>query len=362
MHVRGGGRVAVLLIALVGSAFECRAQSLLERSPNLSGGWVGSPGVAYFNFMHRFNATAAPERKVLNTPTFLLGVGLPRRTLVAASYATNSRLTPRYPNEWEFFVRHSPLLEETGGPLDVAAQIGYNLSAEGLDGEVSLARRMGPARGLLAGRVLSDPGGADGVQFAVAAGATFRVGRYFALAGDLANLLDKSEEDEIAWSAGVHLAIPYAPHTLSIHATNANTTTLQGASRGGQAVRYGFEFTVPLSVGRWFAAPPPAAASGAPEQGAAVGTGAATPASGAVFQASLQNSAFGPARIEIRAGTVVEWVNRDPVAHTVTAADRSFDSGSIAPGATWRQTFTRPGTFQIVCLPHPFMTATVIVQ
>lgn len=38
------------------------AQSLLDRPPNLSGGWVVSTGTLQFNFVHRFQRTDAPER------------------------------------------------------------------------------------------------------------------------------------------------------------------------------------------------------------------------------------------------------------------------------------------------------------
>ena len=56
------------------------------------------------------------------------------------------------------------------------------------------------------------------------------------------------------------------------------------------------------------------------------------------------------------------WTNNDPVEHSVTAADGSFDSGLIASGATWRHTFTKPGTYQYSCRPHPFMKGVVIVR
>jgi plastocyanin len=72
--------------------------------------------------------------------------------------------------------------------------------------------------------------------------------------------------------------------------------------------------------------------------------------------------AFIPARLEIVTGTTVAWKNDDPLDHTVTAEDRSFDSGIIRSGAIWRWTFTRPGTYQLVCTPHPFMKTTVVVK
>ena len=71
------------------------AQSVVERSPNLSGGWVGDPGTVYFNFLHRFEHGAAPARKVTNFPTFLLGYAPVERVLIGAQYATPSLPTYR---------------------------------------------------------------------------------------------------------------------------------------------------------------------------------------------------------------------------------------------------------------------------
>lgn len=335
-----------------------RAQSLLDRPPNLSGGWVGSSGQLYFNFMHRFIASDAPERKVTNVPTFTLAAGLPFYTLVGLEYSTNSAVAPRYPNEWEAFVRHAPLQQDRGAPVDLAGQVSYNFAVRGVDGEVSLARRAGPLRLIAAGRTLSDPGSSDR-RWAVAGGGTLRISRYFALAGDVATLTERAEDEKVAWSAGLHLAIPGTPHTLSLQATNTTTYTLQGLSRGDNIRRYGFEFTIPLTLNRWFGhsaeghAPPP------PQL--AMADSGATP-TGPVARAGMRNLAFVPGTIEITAGTTVEWTNNDPLAHSVTADDGSFSSGLISPTTKWRHTFTAPGTYTYHCTPHPFMKGTVIVR
>jgi plastocyanin len=351
-------------ICLCGSvlgASAAGAQSLLDRPPNLSSNWVGTSGTLYFNFVHRFTASQAPERKVSNVPTFVIGLGLPARTLLGAHYATNSQLAPRYPNEWEFFVRHAAFVQANGAPADVAGQVGYNLAAEGVDGEVSVARRDGPLRVLLVARIMSDPFVAGQTRFAAGGGATLRLGRYVALAGDAVSLLNRTDSEKPAWSAGLHLALPHTPHTLSLQATNTNAGTLQGASRGEDQLRYGFEFTVPLTLRRWFGGGGPAPVPASPPSS---DTPPVSPEAGggAVVSAGMQGFAYTPARIEIAAGTTVEWKNQDPMAHTVTATDGSFDSGSIEPGATWRRRFDTPGTYSFVCTPHPFMRGTVVVR
>ena len=350
----------LLLSALLTAAAPLAAQSLLERPPNVSGDWVAPYGTVQFNFLHRFVRTDAPERKITNFPTFVIGVGLPKHTQVGFLYATNSTLSPRYPNEWEFYGRWLPLTQDAGAPLDLGGQVGYNLAAEGLDGEISIARAFGLARLIGVARVLDDPSGGD-ADVALGGGLVLRLHRYIALAGDLVTLTHRDSvlDEKPAWSAGIHVAIPGTPHTLSLQATNTNTATLQGSSRGTSERRYGFEFTIPITLARYFGRrqpPPPAAAPTAP------GDTSAAARTGPAVKAGIKSFTFQPSPIEITTGTTVAWTNNDPVEHSVTAGDGSFDSGLIASGATWRHTFTKPGTYQYSCRPHPFMKGVVIVR
>ena len=312
---------------------------------------MAGAGTLQFNFVHRFNRSDPPERKISNTPSFLLAIGLPMRTMAGFTYASNSALSPRYPNEWEFLARTAVLSELEGAPIDLSVQAGYNLSAEGLDGEISVAKALGPVRVMAAGRTLTDPF-ASGRELAAAGGIAIRISRFLAVAGDAATVFDRpaGRLEEAAWSAGVHVAIPNTPHTLSLHATNANTATLQGMSRGGANTRFGFEFTVPVTLARYFGSP----RRSPPDSSAAPGS--------LTVRATMKNLAFIPRRLEIVAGTTVAWKNDDPLDHTVVAEDRSFDSGLIRSGDTWHRTFSRPGTYQITCTPHPFMKVTVVVK
>lgn len=335
------------------------AQSLLDRPPNLSGGWVAGTGTLQFNFVHRFNRSDPPERKISNTPSFLMAIGLPMRTMAGFTYASNSPLSPRYPNEWEFLARMAVFSELEGAPIDLSVQAGYNLSAEGFDGEISLAKALGPVRLMAAGRSLTDPF-ASGRELAAAGGIAIRVSRFLAVGADLATVFDRPDGrlEEAAWSAGVHVGIPGTPHTLSLHATNANTATLQGMSRGGATTRFGFEFTVPVTLARYFGSP----RSSPPDSSAAPGSRAPGLPGSLTVRATMKNLAFVPRRLEIVAGTTVAWKNDDPLDHSVIAEDKSFDSGLIPAGATWHRTFRTPGTYQITCTPHPFMKVTVVVK
>jgi plastocyanin len=55
-------------------------------------------------------------------------------------------------------------------------------------------------------------------------------------------------------------------------------------------------------------------------------------------------------------------MNNDSIAHTATANDSSWDSGTLAPGASFSRTFPTSGTFQYRCSIHPNMVGTVTVQ
>jgi plastocyanin len=252
-----GGALATPLRVAIG-------QSLLDRPDNISGDWVGNTGTVYFNFTHRFSESPAPERKVSNFPTFLIAAGIASRALVGVNYATNSLLVPRYPNEYELFARYAPIQQDEGAAFDLGGQLDYNVSVQGVDGELSLARREGPVRLIAVGRFVADTAKGGKTRFAFGGGTTIRLNRFIALAGDAATLTSRGAGEQVAWSVGLHIALPNTPHTLSIHTSNANTATLQGLSRGGDTRRYGFEFTVPLTLSRFFGNPSADAAAAAP--------------------------------------------------------------------------------------------------
>jgi plastocyanin len=88
---------------------------------------------------------------------------------------------------------------------------------------------------------------------------------------------------------------------------------------------------------------------------------------------------FEPARVVLHAGDTVEWQNSSSQQHTVTADARRaaegkqvvlpagaapFNSGLIAPGSSYRHTFTVPGTYKYICVPHAVlgMVGEVIVK
>jgi plastocyanin len=362
VHRRGSIAASALAVATGAAlcAVPARAQDVLDRTPNIAGGWVSRAGMVHFNFLHRFTSSDAPERKVTSAPTFLLAAGLPGRLLAGLQYATNSELTPNYPNEWEFFGRFAALRQADGAPLDLAAQAGYNLASDGPDAELSLARRQGAVRALAALRVLSPLDDEDGARVAVAGGASIRLTRDIALAGDVGSLTERRSGEDAAWGVAVQLAIPHSPHTFSLQVGNTNNATLQGESRGTGRTRYGFEFTIPITLARYFGGHRPSAPAPAPAPAAAAPKPPA--ATGDTVDVTIEAYAFHPNRIAVAPGTPVRFTNRDRLAHTVTEDSGALDSGEIPPGQSRTLVFDRPGPHPFHCTPHPFMTGTVEVE
>lgn len=71
---------------------------------------------------------------------------------------------------------------------------------------------------------------------------------------------------------------------------------------------------------------------------------------------------FVPPSATVKPGTTVEFVNDDEDAHTVTATDRSFDSGGLDTNASWTHTFAKAGTYRYFCAVHPYMKGVITVS
>ncbi len=77
---------------------------------------------------------------------------------------------------------------------------------------------------------------------------------------------------------------------------------------------------------------------------------------------TIQDYQYVPASITVVPGETVVWTNKDSVAHTVTATDDSWDSGNLAPEATYRHQFNQVGSYSYTCSYHPNMSGVVIVS
>lgn len=344
----------LLAFALPGPA---AAQDVLDRPPNLEGAWVGIPWTLHASLPHRFrDANPGDAIDLAATTSFRFLLGLPGDAAAGATWVLASPTVPDEPDEIEGFLRWSPLDDATA-PADLAFTAAWNAAAGSADAEALVARRFGPVRLLGAVRWLSDFRAAGEGTGVAAAGVVWNPlprSAPLALAADLATAFDRPQGEDLAWSAGVQVGVPLTALTASLHATNAAAATLQGRSFAAGGTRWGFELDLPVPVGFFFGRYPPRR-----EAAAAVREAPGEAADAVVV---IRRYAYGPVRVEVPAGGVVEWVNGDAMVHTATAEDGAWDSGAIRPGERWRARFDRPGTYPYYCGPHPFMKGVVIVR
>jgi plastocyanin len=333
------------------------AQSLLYRSPNLSGTWVPDRGVVQFNFLHRFYvAPAVGGHAVVNFPTFTLATGVVHRVAIGTWFATKSPAgTGRgatSTNETEVFLRWRAV----GGPegsdgLHLSVTPAYSLLARSPDGEVAVDYTLGALTLEGAARLAGKPLGASGgARAAFAGGAVARLTRYVAISADVGSFVNPTVR--AAWSAALQIAIPNTPHTFALEVSNAPASTIQGNSIGASQRLYGFEFTIPLHLRRF----------------APLFRKATTPTvmgdAGAPVAATVEISGlkFQQDTVVIPAGQAVRWNNTDPLGHTVTFDDGEPGSALIQPNTAFIRRFARPGVYRYHCTPHPFMTGVVVVR
>ena len=75
----------------------------------------------------------------------------------------------------------------------------------------------------------------------------------------------------------------------------------------------------------------------------------------------IADFSFGQPRT-VAAGAVVQVSNADAEAHTLTAEDGTFDTGSVDGGTVVSFTApTVPGTYSFYCDIHPSMTGSLVV-
>jgi plastocyanin len=103
-----------------------------------------------------------------------------------------------------------------------------------------------------------------------------------------------------------------------------------------------------------------AACGGYGDDGSAA-TAAKAPAG--ATKVSVQDNTFTPGDIKLAVGDTVTFTNEGAIAHTVTATDGAdFDSGTLAPGATFSFTADKAGTVKYVCTFHAGMQGTIKVS
>ena len=90
---------------------------------------------------------------------------------------------------------------------------------------------------------------------------------------------------------------------------------------------------------------------------------AAQPApAAAAAEVEIDQYAFVPQRITVKAGTTVTWINEDDAPHTIASSSKLFKSKALDTEDKFSFTFTTPGTYAYFCSLHPHMTGVIVVE
>jgi plastocyanin len=77
---------------------------------------------------------------------------------------------------------------------------------------------------------------------------------------------------------------------------------------------------------------------------------------------AIKNFVFDPTLATIPVGTTVTWTNDDQIAHTATSTTGVFSSGSLNQNQSYSYTFTKARSYPYICIYHPYMKGTIVVQ
>ncbi len=76
---------------------------------------------------------------------------------------------------------------------------------------------------------------------------------------------------------------------------------------------------------------------------------------------TIKDFAFQPTPLDAEVGATITVDNTDSAAHTLTADDKSFDTGTIEGEASGRITLTKAGEFTYHCAIHDYMKGVIRV-
>jgi plastocyanin len=76
---------------------------------------------------------------------------------------------------------------------------------------------------------------------------------------------------------------------------------------------------------------------------------------------AIKNFSFSPAPLVAKAGSAIKVTNDDSTPHTLTADDKSFDTGVLNGGSGGTIKLGGPGTYTYHCEIHNYMTGKINV-
>ena len=87
-------------------------------------------------------------------------------------------------------------------------------------------------------------------------------------------------------------------------------------------------------------------------------------ATGSPAEVKIDNFAFTPGTVTVKAGSQVTWINRDDLPHTVDSSQGKFKSAALDTDQEFqfRFRFTEAGEYPYYCRMHPKMSGSITVQ
>jgi hypothetical protein len=85
-------------------------------------------------------------------------------------------------------------------------------------------------------------------------------------------------------------------------------------------------------------------------------------AAAAMAAVSIGYASYDPPKLDVVAGSTVQWTNESVRNHTVTADDGSYDSGALSNGDAYSHSFGAPGVYGYYCRLHAGIVGEVDVH
>jgi len=105
-----------------------------------------------------------------------------------------------------------------------------------------------------------------------------------------------------------------------------------------------------------------ASASSSSGHGGAAAQPASAESTSPAAEVKIDNFAYAPGVITVKAGTQVTWINHDDIPHTVDSTQGKFKSAALDTEDKFQFRFTEAGEYPFYCRMHPKMTGKIIVQ
>ena len=86
-------------------------------------------------------------------------------------------------------------------------------------------------------------------------------------------------------------------------------------------------------------------------------------AKGTASNTKCAEKCFVPNVVNVSVGGKVTWKNVDSAGHFASSTDgKTFDTGMVNAGSSTSATFKTAGSYDYLCMVHPWMKGTVKVQ